>query len=387
MITNKISPSLSSESHSSCAEFSSSSSSSSCAEFSSADPVFLHKQFVLLGKERNKITYKLLSLLPKINELKIYEAHGYATIFEYAGKLAGLSNSVVRKALNLEEKLKDKPYLRKTVETQGVHKVALVAGIATVENEKMFAEKVENMSKLALQEYSKEVRGKVQTSWNIEMDEEMMVMFLKLKKVVGEELSNKEAMRRMLKKMAESELDNRASKAMMAKKQKSQTQAKSQKLFPGDKHGASFASEVLLSKLYKNNLINKISESLSQATNNAKRKLENFCQSESDVAEINDNLIKKIHSKIHKQTIKITRYISVSKRRQVLTPTNGKCAHPNCPNPAQVFHHQLRFSQTKSHDSLIPLCKIHHEFAHNGITENQTNADVLYKKYRQQALL
>jgi hypothetical protein len=312
------------------------------------EKVEIHKEFVILGKERNKITYKLLSLLPKINQLKIYEAHGDATIFEYAGRIAGLSNSVVRKALNLEEKLKDKPYLRKAAETQGIHKVALVAGIATVENEKMFAEKVENMSKLALQEYSKEVRGKVQTSWNIEMDMDMMEMFLKLKKEVGEGLSNKEAMRRLLKKMAES-ADKReqaggkngkeiGKNAMMAKNVKSQTQAKKQAKILGD---------------FSNN----------------------------------QSSINKLTSKIHKQTIKITRYISVSKRRQILAPTNGKCAHPNCPNPAQIFHHQVRFSQTKSHDSLIPLCKIHHEFAHNGITENQTNADVLYRKYRQEALL
>jgi hypothetical protein len=86
-------------------------------------------------------------------------------------------------------------------------------------------------------------------------------------------------------------------------------------------------------------------------------------------------------------SIKITRYISVSKKQQVLAPTNGKCAHPNCPNPAQIFHHQVRFSQIKSHNSLIPLCKIHHEFAHNGITEAETMANELYKKYRQLALL
>ena len=40
--------------------------------------------------------------------------------------------------------------------------------------------------------------------FNIEMDEEMITMFLKLKKVVGEGLSNKEAMRRLLCKMIES---------------------------------------------------------------------------------------------------------------------------------------------------------------------------------------
>ena len=59
----------------------------------------LHKEFIRLGKVRNKITYKLLSLLPKIVEFEIYKKYNYSSIYEYAGKLAGLSHSVVEKAL------------------------------------------------------------------------------------------------------------------------------------------------------------------------------------------------------------------------------------------------------------------------------------------------
>ena len=100
----------------------------------------LHQQFILLGRERNKITYKLLALLPQIYKEKVYEAKGFATIYEYAGKLAGLSHSTVEKALKLEEKLKDKPLLQKAIETQGIHKVSIIANLATPENEKMFAD-------------------------------------------------------------------------------------------------------------------------------------------------------------------------------------------------------------------------------------------------------
>jgi len=81
------------------------------------------------------------------------------------------------------------------------------------------------------------------------------------------------------------------------------------------------------------------------------------------------------------------RYIPIAKKREVLAKTNGICSHENCYNPAQIFHHQIRFFQTKNHTSLIPLCKIHHEFAHNGITEPLTQADELYRKYRQATLI
>lgn len=281
----------------------------------------LHRQFVILGRERNKITYKLLSFLPQIYKQKIYQKHGYATIYEYAGKLAGLSHSVVEKALKLESKLKDKPNLQKAIETQGIHKVAIVASIATSENEKMFADKVENMSKPALQQFSKEFRGKLQTTWQIEMDEEMMTVFLKLKEKVGRNLSNKEAMKRILK--------------MMVKNEKLQTEAKKQAKIPGER-----------------------------------------TQSERSEQSVNPKIL-----------AKITRYIPVSQKREVLASTDGRCSHENCHNPAQVFHHRIRYSQTPNHTSVVPLCKIHHEFAHNGITETLVAADELYRKCRQDALL
>ncbi|MFA5948127.1 MAG: hypothetical protein WC806_04095, partial [Candidatus Gracilibacteria bacterium] len=184
-------------------------------------------------------------------------------------------------------------------------------------------------------------------------------MFLKLKKVIGEGLSNKEAMRRLLKKMTDGEIvgtksadkreqaGDKNEKAMMVKNIKLQEQAKKQELFPGESRAGSEASEATITKLFEVNKSNQISDILPQATDNAKRKPAYFCQK--------DNLIKKIYSDIHKKiinqpSIKITRYIPVSIKRQVLASTRERCAHPNCPNPAQIFHHQDRFSQTKSHD-------------------------------------
>jgi hypothetical protein len=208
------------------------------------------------------------------------------------------------------------------------------------------------MSKPALQQFSKELRGKIQTSWNIEMDEEMMTMFLKLKKNLGKfgsNFSNKEAMRRMLARL--SALDTE-SKSVMVKNQKPQPQAKNSKKIPGQKR-----------------------HSQGEGCFNRYDKLEKR----------NEQII---GSKIHKATSpKITRYIQAAKKRLTLSQTNGKCAHENCNQPAQILHHKQRFSQTKNHDSLIPLCKIHHEFAHNGITETMTEADERYRKYRQAALI
>jgi hypothetical protein len=165
----------------------------------------------------------------------------------------------------------------------------------------------------------------------------MMEMFLKLKKEMkSENLSNKEAMRRMLKKMGET------AEGMMVKKTKPRPQAKRRQDFPGD-----FP----------------VNSHLSRKT-----------------SEIFDE-------KTQENEVKVTRHIPIAIKREAIANSNNLCSHPNCHNPIQIFHHQVRFSQTPNHSTLIPLCKLHHEFAHNGITEPQTEADRLYIKYRQKALL
>jgi hypothetical protein len=289
----------------------------------------LHKTFVRLGHERNKITYKLLRLLPEIHRQRIYQQHGYATIYEYAGKLAGLSKNVVAKALCLERNLEGKPHLQGAIENAGVHKVSMVARLATAETDHAWADKVVNMSKPALQELVREVREKermsiseaqglfcdksvesvqtdlcrtIPTSLKIEFDNEMQGLFFKLKQMQEREsclnLSNKEAMRRILRKF----LNSTYNKTNLQKQVHG-------KFLPGEK----FAEE----------------------------------------------------GKI------VSRYISASVRREVLKIFDGKCAYPGCGKPSEVFHHCERFAHKRSHESIVPLCRVHHEFAHNGIVQNE----------------
>ena len=77
--------------------------------------------------------------------------------------------------------------------------MAMVATIATPETDKVLAQHVENMSKAALFEFAKELRhghekceavnGKIK----IELDEEMLKIFLKLKDKYAKGCSNGEA--------------------------------------------------------------------------------------------------------------------------------------------------------------------------------------------------
>lgn len=71
-----------------------------------------------------------------------------------------------------------------------------------------------------------------------------------------------------------------------------------------------------------------------------------------------------------KKTKKITRYICVETKNRL----PEKCQYPGCNLPAQVIHHPERFSLQANHNNLKPLCKGHHELAHNGFEPEEWSA-------------
>ncbi|MBD3330695.1 hypothetical protein GF354_04160 [Candidatus Peregrinibacteria bacterium] len=266
----------------------------------------LHKKFVALGRKRHKLSYQLLDLLPEINRQRIWEREGYQSIFHYAAYLAGLSRTSVEKALNLDKKLKKLPKLRATIKKNGVHKVAMVANLATPETDAIWADKTEHMSFRGVEILSKEIRAKkkklnsqgknvdmlklmqgglkckaASEKMKIELDDEMQFLFFKLKKKMGNKLSNKEVLRRALKLLTKEE---------------------------------NFSAE-----------------------------------------------------KFEQEPITEPRYIKKVKRQSTLAKTNGRCDYPGCNKPIEEFHHKESYAISRNHSSLTGVCKIHHEFDHSGV--------------------
>jgi len=344
----------------------------------------LHQEFLKLGANRRKLTNELLAILPEIYERRIYKKYS-ATIIEYAGKFGGLSKGVVLKRLRLEKYLENKPKLREAIITEGVHKVALIATMATPETEEAWVDKLKNMSKNAIQELTKEVRNNTVQNKNsdifsalkplaksiscsaisqkitIEFSDEMRTIFLKFKQKISKEsaqiLSNKEVMEEILKRLEEAE--NRSVETKISVRPCNETR------------------KVILE--------------------------DNFSGEKSEV-----EARKHICQHVKDKPLKISRYIPIAMKKSATVSTQGKCAYPNCSNPSEIFHHRERFSemrkkfQINSHASIIPLCKIHHEFTHNGIIANESqnpvdwqfdfqrinlkSQDLLYRKIRQTSL-
>lgn len=67
------------------------------------------------------------------------------------------------------------------------------------------------------------------------------------------------------------------------------------------------------------------------------------------------------------------RHISIKIQREVEWKFRLHCGFPGCKKPAMDLHHTKRFSITKRHsaDEIVPLCKIHHELAHDGAIGNE----------------
>ncbi len=292
----------------------------------------LHREFVKLSFDIIKMKNKLISLLLEIYEKEIYKEKGCRTIHEYGFKYAKLSKEVVDKAVRTLRHLENKPFLKQAIETHGIHKVALVATIATAEDEAVFAKHVENMSKAALFEFSKELRSKqkskdqssqklpsfsdvadgeigsgffcqaVPNKMKIELDEEMQILFFRFKGKHAKNLSNQEALKLMMKKVGEKSVQEQDIKpgAEIGGEEKNKEQRK--KAVPGNETG---------------------------------------------------------------------RHIIKAKNNEIRQKHYHKCAYPGCTKAVEVMHHRVPFAFDRSHESVIPLCDVHHEFAHNGLIAHE----------------
>lgn len=128
------------------------------AQLSDAELYQLCCQFGASALEARR---KFLGLLPEVDKRRLYEKHGFPSIFVFAAKLAGVSEEQVRRTLNLEERFRDKPVLRLQLVSGevSVNKLARVAAVATTETADFWAQKTEVLTQSALETLVRDVRA------------------------------------------------------------------------------------------------------------------------------------------------------------------------------------------------------------------------------------
>lgn len=105
------------------------------------------------GQNAKDWSRKFAALLPEVVKRGLHRRKRFGSIHEFAGKIAGMSEYAVDKILHVHAQIKDKPSLLKLFESGAVgwSKIAKVAYVATVETDKLWAEKVPILSMAALE--------------------------------------------------------------------------------------------------------------------------------------------------------------------------------------------------------------------------------------------
>jgi len=96
---------------------------------------------------------KFIGLLPEVNKRQLYKEKDFSSIFEFAAKLAGVSEEQVNRVLHLERKFQDKPDLHRALINGEVslNKLRKIVSIATPENQESLLEQVKILSQKAVE--------------------------------------------------------------------------------------------------------------------------------------------------------------------------------------------------------------------------------------------
>ena len=276
------------------------------------------------GKQALLWRRRFIGLLPEVNKRRLYEKRGCKSIFEFAAKLAGLSEMQVRRVLCLEKRFEEKPVLKNLLEEGrvSINKLVRVASIATVENESELAEKIKFLSQKALETLARDERSfKIQNGFNKPLFD---------------------------------------GKSVRAHKSRSPATRDEGTLHPA------FQSR---------NEVEGPSISF-HLSDEVIKELNRLHAQGHDVNKILVELLKQRNEKIEQEKEEIakeararptsSRYIPVRVKAILKEEFGQKCSIPTCQKLAQAIHHSQRFALAHTHDPryMAPLCREHHQIAH-----------------------
>lgn len=273
----------------------------------------LHCRFQEYGANAKLWVRKCLLLLPEIAKCEVWKVKGFGSIYEYAAKLAGLTQSQVDDALYVLKKIEDKPALLRVVEEKGINAVRPLIGIVNDGNEEFLAGKAAEMSNNTLRTYVKEFK---RVNWT-------GGVFL-------QNCSDDGGIRDVSKNQSETKMVNMQVPAELAQKL--------QEIKGGDEWATLMKKFV---ELYEKN------------------ELENAKKLEAEKPSVVKNRSRGIPRKI---------------KKHVLRRSKGKCEFPNCSKKYDHLHHIHRFAINHEHnpDRIVALCRAHHDLVHRSMIENES---------------
>ncbi len=276
---------------------------------------------------------KFAGLLPEVQKRELYKKRGYASPYEFAAKLAGMSHKTVDRILRLAERLVDKPNLlsQLTSGSQGWSKLQTVSFIATKETDEAWAKKVKTMNTHAIEAYVQQIRNRsvhvdAQENNNVVMQAPWNSITFHVNPEMEQKLRN---FKQQLEKEKKSALGwNEVIKEMF------------QRLESVSRHKA-------------------VKKTVVQLCPDCVQKRAAEAEAEEEV----------------------TRHIPAEVKRFVTARAQNHCEFSDCNKPIAIYHHTKRFALQKSHDPnfIAGLCTPHERLVHAGLIENE-EAPVKYWK-------
>jgi len=312
------------------------------------------------GTEARVWKRKFMAFLPEIYKRRLYRKKGFGSIYEFAAKIGGVSQNVVRVVIRVDEKLEDFPELRSAIEKVGIHKVRLVANIVTKETESQWTEKVLTMTKLGLQTHVKDVRKMREMQKAHEVQEVREIHEMRCEK-------DQAAINNYQKSHPGMSIPNTPQKASFGNVGKDNNDKSDQHCEKGSSdYACEFATftakldpavikklKFLKANMKDGTTWNDVFKELMGMNNN-----ENVNKSKQKVQNQNGQLRTK------------------TRARNLKTSAEETCEVHLCTNPTTIIHHPDRYSLTKTHDRLASLCKGHHELAHRGYIDEKPDEQI-----------
>ena len=294
----------------------------------------LYVKCQVCGSSIRKLQKEFACYLPEVERRGLHKKYGFYSIYEYAGRLAGMNHATVDAIMSVHGKLIDKPVLKDLMADSGWGKLKVVTAVATPENQSFWAKKIKEMSKATLVTYVREMKRQ-EGARASEKGNTQTGLFT--------DIGNA------------SELGTGSSKPM----------AVSQKLTLAFKLDGEVEMKL---RIFKQKLEKKTHEPMDW--NETMKEL-------LKIAEEHENCGKKRAARgraVQKQSGRpATRHIPAHVKKQLQQKYGGKCAFPGCKKPADINHHTKRFALEPCHnpDSITPLCKDHERIAHCGLIKNE----------------
>ena len=339
------------------------------------------------GANIRKLLKEFALLLLEVEKRRVYRAHGFHSIYEFAARVAGMNHATVDAIMDVGKKLEDKPILKSMIAECGWSKMRVIATVATVETQNFWAEKVKTLPKEALQTFVSEVRKQQAGEAAVGARQASLVGAMHIQagtvNAVGASQAATAGGLDQSATLDQSALFTNYEDIEELIPGSGNTIAASQKSNISFKLDAQTETNL---RIFKQRLEKQTGEV--QDWNFVMKKLLEIAGVHKECETARSKKVAKqavpqptraqqlttLREKIKKSLPKVSkRHIPAMVKKYLQLKYEGKCGFPNCKNPADIIHHVRRFILVPNHDpeKIVPLCKKHERLAHQGLIENE----------------